>query len=151
MGVKMLPMRASSTRIVYGNNDMYVDASISKEQVLDSMVEVFAELNTVNTYIEERYDESGRREWHVIKRRGVSLKKKDTSYFSYLLVNDVYHFIKDMHLQEVAKKIMQVKIGDMFDIKGLGALQVVNVYHHPFENKGEVITEIGLICNRVDS
>lgn len=131
-----------------GDCDLWCSNNFSKDEIIENFINLFPELNSQNTYIEERFND-GQLEWHIVTVKN-KRQSNIVSYFSYILLNGTHYFIKDMDSQKVAKKILITKRGDYFNIKGLGMLRVVNIHYNPHHDKNETIKEIGLVCNRVD-
>jgi hypothetical protein len=143
--------RRDMVRVIYGKDDMWCLKEITQEQVLNSIMELYPELKNKGVRIEVVQHELGHEEWHIVVGNKPEKEKENISYFAYLLVDDEYHFIKDMHLPEMIKKIMLAKIGDFFDIRGLGMLKIANIHYQPHKDGNAIVKEICLVCNRVDA
>lgn len=140
-------------KLVYKSATMRVGKNISKDKILDALVDIHPELNSGKYHIVEVL-KGGELEWHIVKKdKGYEEKRAaNSSYFGYILLGGEFIFFKDMHQMDIVKRVMQVKIGDIFNIKGLGALKVSNVQFQPYnDGYGGKVNEICLVCNRVDA
>lgn len=80
-----------------------------------------------------------------------SIMNDKQHYFSYLDIEGTMHLIKDMHETPVISKVLLMKEGDTFNIKGLGLLKIAKITYVPYRDHDTVIKEVGFKCERLDA
>ncbi|RPK20131.1 hypothetical protein EDO6_06670 [Paenibacillus xylanexedens] len=80
-----------------------------------------------------------------------SIMNNKNHYFSYLDIEGAMHFIKDMHETSVISKVLLMKEGDTFNIRGLGLLRIAKITYVPYRDQDAVIKEVGFKCERLDA